>query len=119
MPAVIEAVRPVDAIFSALGDPVRLSIVEILAASPNDRATVSDLALHFPISLQAVSKHIKVLEAAGVVTQIREGRHRPVTLVPSTVSAASTWLDDRRRQIEARYDRLDDLLADLHEGPSS
>ena len=116
MPDVISAVAPVDAIFSALGDPVRLSIIEILGASAHDRMTVSDLALHFPISLQAVSKHIKVLEAAGVVTQIRDGRHRPVTLVPSTVSAASNWLDDRRLQIEARYDRLDHLLADLNEG---
>ena len=112
-------VLTVDTIFSALGDPVRLSIVDMLGANAHDHASVSEIAARFPISLQAVSKHIKVLEAAGVVAQIRDGRHRPVTLVPGSVATASTWLDGRLRQIEARYERLDHLLATLHEGNPS
>lgn len=100
--------------FSALGDPVRCAIVEHLSA--RDDMTVNELAALFPISLQAVSKHIKVLEAAGVVAQRRNGRHRPVSLQRSSVVTACDWLDSRRRQLEARYARLDDLLAGLQEG---
>ncbi len=73
--------RQLDSVFSALGDPVRLAIVESLSANVSGQATVNDLASLFPISLQAVSRHIKVLEAAGVVAQERDGRHRPVSLV--------------------------------------
>jgi DNA-binding transcriptional ArsR family regulator len=105
-----------DSVFGALGDPVRLAIVESLSASVRGHATVSDLASLFPISLQAVSKHIKVLEAAGVVTQGRDGRHRPVSLSETGISAASDWLDIRCRQLEARYARLDHVLANLNEG---
>lgn len=106
-----------DTLFSALGDPVRLAIVDNL--SVHGHATVNDLASLFPISLQAVSKHIKVLEAAGVVTQGRDGRHRPVSLVQIGISTASNWLDNRCRQLEARYARLDDVLANLHAGTGS
>jgi DNA-binding transcriptional ArsR family regulator len=112
----IIASRRVDTVFSALGDPVRLAIVENLGASMRGQLTVNDLALHFPISLQAVSKHIKVLEAAGVVTQGRDGRHRPVSLDQGGIATASEWLDDRYRQLEARYARLDHVLANLQEG---
>jgi DNA-binding transcriptional ArsR family regulator len=105
---------PVEQVFSALGDPVRFTIVEHLGS--RDHAMVNDLAALFTISLQAVSKHIKVLEAAGVVTQRRDGRHRPVSLRPAGIATASDWLDSRRRQLEARYNRLDLVLANLHEG---
>ena len=105
---------PVKQVFSALGDPVRFTIVEHLCS--REHATVNELASLFPISLQAVSKHIKVLEAAGVVTQIRDGRHRPVSFCPAGMATASDWLDSRRRQLEARYTRLDFVLANLHEG---
>ena len=118
-PMPILAVRHVDAVFSALGDPVRLAIVESLSASVRGHATVNDLASQFPISLQAVSKHIKVLEAAGVVTQRRDGRHRPVSLAESGITTASEWLDERCRQLEARYARLDHVLANLQEGTQS
>ncbi|MEP4652200.1 MAG: helix-turn-helix domain-containing protein, partial [Ilumatobacter sp.] len=74
---------------------------------------VNELAALFPISLQAVSKHIKVLQAAGVVAQRHEGRHRPVSLRASAVTGAVDWLDQRRRRLEARYERLDEVLADL------
>jgi DNA-binding transcriptional ArsR family regulator len=108
--------RQLDTVFSALGDPVRLAIVENLSASVRGHATVNDLASQFPISLQAVSKHIKVLEAAGVVSQGRDGRHRPVSLNQSGFSTAWDWLDSRCRLLEARYARLDHVLANLYEG---
>lgn len=95
----------------ALGDPVRASIVEHL--STRGEATVNDLAALFPISLQAVSKHIKTLEAAGVVSQRRDGRHRPVRLERDRIAAANDWLGQRVRHLEERFRRLDDVLADL------
>jgi DNA-binding transcriptional ArsR family regulator len=106
----------IDLVFSALGDPVRFTMVQHL--SSREFATVNDLASLFPISLQAVSKHIKVLEAAGVVTQGRDGRHRPVSLRESAIVSASEWLELRRQQLEARYARLDHVLANLQEGSS-
>ena len=108
-----------DEVFSALGDPIRLAIVESLSASARGESTVNGIASLFPISLQAVSKHIKVLEAAGVVAQTRDGRHRPVSLVHDGISTASEWLDSHCRQLEARYARLDRVLATLQEGTPS
>lgn len=78
--------------------------------------TVNELAALFPITLQAVSKHIKVLEAAGVVTQRRDGRHRPVSLRPEAILHAETWLDRRRRELNEQFDRLDELLVELQDG---
>lgn len=109
MPATADLVLP--EIFRALGDPIRVSIVERLGARGD--ATVNELAMLFPVSLQAVSKHIKVLEAAGVVSQRREGRHRPVHLEADRVVAATNWLASRVRELDARFERLDDLLAEL------
>src|ERR687889_35763 len=94
--------------FAALGDPVRWAIVDRLA---NGDATVNELAAGFPISLQAVSRHIGVLEAAGVVSRRREGKTRPVHLEPAALAQPADWLEARRRQLEARYQRLDALLA--------
>lgn len=100
--------------FRALGDPVRVAIVEHLAAV--DDATVNELAALFPISLQAVSKHIQVLEAAGIVARRRDGRTRPVRLEPATIAQTARWFEARRRQLESRYQRLDEVLADMKEG---
>jgi DNA-binding transcriptional ArsR family regulator len=102
------------ALFGALGDPVRCAIVEHLGT--HREATVNELAALFPISLQAVSRHIKVLQAAGVVAQHRNGRERPVRLHAPGMDRAGDWLEARRRELATRYDRLDDLLAELHEG---
>lgn len=99
--------------FRALGDPVRSAIVEHLSVRGD--TTVNELAALFPITLQAVSRHIKVLEAAGVVTQRRDGRHRPVQLERARVADANAWLDARIRHLETRYARLDDVLAELQE----
>jgi DNA-binding transcriptional ArsR family regulator len=94
--------------FAALGDPVRRTIVDRLAAGD---ATVNELASLFPISLQAVSKHIGVLETAGVVTRRREGKTRPVHLEPDALAEPAAWLDAHRRRLETRYRRLDAILA--------
>lgn len=105
--------QPSSETFRALGDPIRCSIVEYLGHHGD--TNVNDLAALFPISLQAVSKHIKVLQAAGVVSQCQQGRHRPVTLEAPVVARAVDWLAQRQRQLETRYDRLDEVLAD-HQG---
>jgi DNA-binding transcriptional ArsR family regulator len=94
--------------FAALGDPVRRTIVDRLA---DGDATVGELAALFPISFQAVSRHIGVLESAGVVARRREGKTRPVHLEASALAAPADWLDTHRRRLEARYGRLDVLLA--------
>ena len=95
------------ATFAALGDPVRRAIVDRLA---DGDATVNDLAAPFPISLQAVSKHIQVLEAAGVVSRRREGKTRPVHLEAASLARSADWLETRRRRLESKYRRLDELL---------
>jgi DNA-binding transcriptional ArsR family regulator len=93
---------------------VRCAIVEHLGKQ--HEVTVNDLAALFPITLQAVSKHIKVLESAGVVTQRRDGRHRPVSLCPDAMRSANTWLDGRCHEMAERFDRLDELLVELQDG---
>jgi DNA-binding transcriptional ArsR family regulator len=93
--------------FAALGDPVRQSIVERLA---DGDASVNDLAAMFPISLQAVSRHIKVLESAGVVSRRRAAQSRPVHLEAASLARSADWLERHRQRLEARYQRLDDYL---------
>ena len=93
--------------FAALGDPVRRAIVDRLA---DGDATVNEVAALFPISLQAVSKHIQVLEAAGVVSKRREGKTRPVHLEAAALAGPTDWLEAHRRRLEAKYARLDELL---------
>lgn len=97
----------ITATFSALGDPVRQAIVDRLVEGD---ATVNELAAMFPITLQAVSKHIKVLEAAAIVSRRREGQTRPVHLEPAALARSVGWLEVRRRRLEARFTRLDGLL---------
>ena len=98
----------VDLGFAALADPVRRAIVARLSRGP---ATVNDLAEPFAISLQAVSKHIQVLEHAGLVTRTREAQRRPVHLNPDALEALTAWLDRYRLIHEGRFRRLDAVLA--------
>ncbi len=93
--------------FAALGDPVRRAIVERLA---DGDATVNELAAAFPISLQAVSKHIKVLESAGVVSRRKVAQTRPVHLEAASLARSAGWLEAHRRRLESRFERLDELL---------
>jgi len=100
--------------FAALGDPVRRAIVERLAEGD---ATVNELAAMFPISVQAVSKHIKVLEAAGVVSRRRVAQTRPVHLEAGPLARSVDWLERHRRRLESRYERLDELLEQMKGAP--
>lgn len=93
--------------FSALADPVRRAIVARLSSGP---ATLGELAGPFDITLQAVSKHISVLEAAGLVRRTRDAQRRPVHLDPAALERLTSWIDRYRLEAEARYRRLDAVL---------
>ncbi|WP_236863854.1 ArsR/SmtB family transcription factor [Brevibacterium daeguense] len=91
----------------ALADPIRRSIVARLSRGP---ATVNELAEPFVISKQAVSKHISVLESAGLVTRTRDAQRRPVHLNPEMLEALTSWIDQYRLVKEGQYRRLDEVL---------
>ena len=97
-----------DRAFAALADPVRRAIVARLSRGP---LTVNELAEPFDISKQAVSKHIQVLELAGLVTRTREAQRRPVHLNASRLEALTAWIDRYRLIHEQQYRKLDALLA--------
>jgi len=101
-----------DLAFQALADPTRRAMVERLSRGP---ATVSDLAAPLPMSLTAVVQHLKVLEAAGLVASEKVGRVRTCRVEPAALSAAERWINDRRRSVERRLDRLGDYLDDTRE----
>jgi DNA-binding transcriptional ArsR family regulator len=96
-----------DRAFMALADPVRRSIVARLSRGP---ATVNELAEPFAITKQAVSKHIQVLELAGLVTRTRDAQRRPVHLNPQTLESLTAWIDTYRLIHEQQFRRLDALL---------
>ena len=98
------------AVFSALADSTRLDIITRLA---DGEATLSELARHYDMSVQAVSKHLSVLEDAGVVSRRQEAQRRPVQLEPQVFDLVNKWIERYRRNAEARYQRLDHVLADL------
>jgi DNA-binding transcriptional ArsR family regulator len=79
-------------------------------------ATVNELAEPYDVSVQAVSKHLRVLEEAGLVSRRREAQRRPVHLEVEAFDLMTTWIERYRRQAEERYKRLDALLADLPDG---
>jgi len=97
-------------VFAALSDPTRRDIVARLT---DGDATVGDLAAPYDVSLQAVSKHLKVLEDAGLVTRSREAQRRPVHLEAEVFDLMTKWIERYRQQAEERYRRLDDVLAEL------
>lgn len=92
---------------SALADPTRRAI---LARLSSGEATVSELAEPFDMSLPAVSKHLKVLQRAGLISQHREAQWRPCRLEPAPLKDVSSFLDQYRRFWEASFDRLDEYL---------
>ncbi|KQV06561.1 ArsR/SmtB family transcription factor [Leifsonia sp. Root112D2] len=98
-----------DRAFMALADPVRRSIIARLSRGP---ATVNELAEPFVISKQAVSKHIQVLEQAGLVTRTRDAQRRPVHLNAAQLEALTAWIDRYRLIHEQQFRSLDALLAD-------
>jgi DNA-binding transcriptional ArsR family regulator len=99
-----------DAIFAALADPTRRAIIARLAAG---QASVSELAQPFTMSQPAISKHLKVLERAGLISRRRDAQRRPRRLEPKRLEEADKWLERYRRLWEANYQRLDTLLDEL------
>jgi DNA-binding transcriptional ArsR family regulator len=96
--------------FAALADPTRRAILSRLSAG---EATVNQLAEPFALTQQAISKHIKVLERAGLVSRSRAAQARPCRIEPARFGAAADWIDRHRQQWHERYDRLDEHLAAL------
>ena len=99
-----------DQIFAALADPTRRDLVARLAASD---ATVGELAEPYAMSVQAVSKHLTVLERAGLVTKTKDAQRRTVHLEAGVFDLMTKWIERYRREAEARYQRLDAVLAEL------
>ena len=102
--------KQLDATFAALADPTRRAILARLALG---EATVMELAAPFTMSQPAISKHLRVLERAGLVRRGRGAQRRPVTLEAIPMAEAAQWLEVYRKFWERRYDALDALLGDL------
>jgi DNA-binding transcriptional ArsR family regulator len=99
-----------DATFMALADPTRRAILARLAAG---EASVTELAAPFAMSQPAISKHLKVLERAGLVSRGRDAQRRPCRIEPKALAQATGWLEDYRQLWERNFQRLDDLLGEM------
>lgn len=104
------ALDPLSSKFAALADPTRRAILARLALG---QTSVNELAKPFDMSLPAVSKHLKVLERAGLITRGREAQMRPCRIAPSALKEVDGWLEHYRRLWEERFDRLDAYLKTL------
>jgi len=100
--------------FSALADPTRRAILARLALG---EASVNELAEPFEMSLPAVSKHLKVLEGAGLITRGREAQYRPARIEPEALMGIDEWLERYRKLWNERFDRLDAYLKELQSQP--
>ena len=96
--------------FAALADPTRRALLARLA---REEATVMELAQPFSMSQPAISRHLKVLEEAGLILRRVDGTRRPCRLAPEGVAAVDQWLDMLRQALTRNYDRLDQVLADM------
>jgi DNA-binding transcriptional ArsR family regulator len=105
------ATDQLDRTFAALADPTRRAIIARLAAG---EASVTELAEPFEMSMPAVSKHLKVLEHAGLVARGRERQWRPARLEAGPLKEVAEWTERYRRFWEESYDRLDEYLEELH-----
>ncbi|QGG94435.1 ArsR/SmtB family transcription factor [Actinomarinicola tropica] len=99
-----------DLVFAALADATRRALLARLAEG---EATLNELAEPFDMSLQAVSKHLKVLERAGLISRTRDAQRRPARLEPESLAEATTWIEENRRVWEGRIDALGAVVADL------
>ena len=108
------AADPLSRAFAALADPTRRDMVARLALAD---ATLTELATSYDVSVQAVSKHLRVLEDAGLVSRGRDAQRRPVHLEGQVLDLMTAWIERYRREAQARYERLDAVLADLVELP--
>jgi DNA-binding transcriptional ArsR family regulator len=102
--------QSLDVAFAALADPTRRAILARLAKG---ELTVNKLAEPFELTQPAISQHLKVLEEAGLIVQRIQGTSRPRRLSSAGIEAMDQWLAILRRALEANYDRLDDVLADM------
>jgi len=105
-----------DTTFSALADPTRRAILARLARG---ETTVQDLAEPFAMSLPAISKHLKVLERAGLISRSREAQWRPCRIEPRALKDVDDWLDHYRRFYDESFERLDSYLRTLQAGRSA
>ena len=108
------AADPLSRAFSALADPTRRDMVARLALAD---ATLTELATSYDVSVQAVSKHLRVLEDAGLVSRGRDAQRRPVHLEAQVLDLMTGWIERYRREAQARYERLDAVLAELDDVP--
>jgi len=106
---------PLSTVFAALADPTRRALLERLAEGD---ATVGELAEPFDMSLPAISKHLAVLERAGLVAKSRDGQRRYCRITATPLRFATTWLDDYRRHWEANFDSLDAYLTRVQQSSS-
>lgn len=104
---------PLSQKFAALADPTRRAI---LARLSEGEATVNQLAEPFDMSLAAVSKHLKVLERAGLISRGREAQWRPARLEPMALKGIAEWIEHYRRYWERSFDRLEDYLGKIQKG---
>ena len=111
---VMEAAATLDSTFAALADPTRRAILARLASG---EASVSELAEPFAMSQPAISKHLKVLERAGLISRGRDAQRRPRRLEPRPLAEATDWLERYRQAWEARFQRLDALLEEMKKTP--
>jgi len=102
-----------DSTFAALADPTRRAILARLALG---ETSVTELAEPFEMSMPAISKHLKVLERAGLIDRGREAQYRPARLNPQALKSAADWIDEYRQFWEASFDRLDAYLQKLQAG---
>ena len=110
---------PLSATFAALADPTRRAILARLAGGD---ATVNELAAPFDMSLQAISKHLKVLESAGLISRGRDGQQRPARLEPTALEPAISWIEEHKAVWTDRFDQLEEHLRTIqrtiHKEPS-
>ena len=106
--------KQLDRAFAALADPTRRGIVAHLARG---EASVSELVGRFSLKQPTISSHLKVLEAAGLITRRKEAQMRPCKLVPGRLKAVTDWLGQVQETFEANYKRLDALLAEMKHTP--
>jgi DNA-binding transcriptional ArsR family regulator len=103
-------------VFAALGDPTRRGIVSSLSAGD---ASVGELAEPYEMSMQAISKHLRVLENAGLITKTKNAQRRTVHLEAEVFELMTKWIERHRREAEKRYQRLDAVLAAMNAEPSN
>jgi DNA-binding transcriptional ArsR family regulator len=106
----MQTIDPLSATLSALADPTRRAILQRLAEGA---ATVNEIAEPFDISLPAVSRHLKVLETAGLISRGREAQWRPCQLEPQALKSVDEWLDHYRRFWTGSFDKMDAYIAEL------